>query len=332
MTYVPVERAAEFATRLLGIFRELGFDSAPLEGVEAGVISLWDVLENLASPGDPHNPAIAEKYVSGAGLHDLAAKVVAVWDHKLEARSFLAPHIKLLAEAHYTGQNASNPRWDRKDGIAREQGSADKVIELYWACLCILADMSVEIDDPEASSGGRNPDVIATAADGTRWAFALKTLARVPHPATAAKNLMCNIKKACEQIERAECDKGIVVVNLKNVLDHDALRSAGTFANEQAAQCAINAQISQILEPFYANEVVELEHCFAQRGKVAPMVALVAHSTVFMQTPDSFSAFAQVNTMMVATLPTRDEPKPGTFMREACALAEDLNRLVWAIK
>lgn len=328
MTYVPVELAAAKAGRLLDIFHELGIDSVPLEGVEAGVLSLWEVLENLASPGDLHDTTIADKYVAGAGVHDLAAKIVAVWDTIPAAKPKLAPHIKLLAETCYTGQNVANARWDRRDGIPREQGSADKVIELYWACLCILAGMSVELDDPFTSSGGQNPDVIAAAADGTRWAFALKTLSEVAQPATAAKNLVQNIKKACQQIERAECDKGMVVVNFKNVLDHPRLRSEGAFPYWQAAHWAINAQIYSVLQPFYANEAVELEPLFAQRGKVAPVVALVAHTTALVHTPGRNQMFTELKTMIAASVPTADDPKTGTFGREASVLATDLNHLV----
>lgn len=328
MTYVPATEAAEKAVRLLDIFSQIGCKSVPLEGIEAGVLSLWEVLENLASPGDPNDPAIADRHVAGAGVHDLAAKVVTVWDTIPATRPVLEPHIKLLSETVYTGQNVANARWDKRDGVAREQGSADKVIELYWACLCILADMSVELDDPYTSSGGRNPDVIATAADGTRWAFAIKTLSEVSSPATAAKNLVENIKKASNQIDRTDCDKGMVVVNMKNVLDHPRLRSTGAFPNWQVAQWAISAQIGNILQPFYTNEAIELEQRFLHRGKVAPIVALVAHSTALVYTPRQNQMFTELRTMIAASVPTPEASKVGTYGREATALAEDFNDLV----
>lgn len=215
--------------------------------------------------------------------------------------------------------------------MPREHGSADKVIELYWACLCLLANMSVELDDPFASSGGRNPDVIATAADGTRWAFALKTLSEVSQPARAAKNLVDNIEKAAKQIERAGCDKGMVVVNLKNVLDHALLRSGGAFPHWQAAQWAINAQIGNVLAPFYAQEAVALEPIFAKKTPVAPIVALVAHTTVLANPPLRNRMFTEVRSMFAASIPIPDEAKPGTFGREATGLAEDLNHLVQTV-
>lgn len=295
MTYVTVRDAAYKAERLLEIFHELGFSAAPLEGVEAGVISLWEVIENLATPGDPNDPRISEMYVAGAGIHDLAAKVVMVWDNIPQARPSIQAHLRLLASVYYTGQNAANARWDRKDDIAREHGSADKVIELYWGCLCILAGMEVELDDPFESSGGQNPDVIATATDGTRWAFAIKTLADVAKPTTAAKNLRANIEKACQQIERASCDKAMVVVNMKNVLDHPLLRSTGAFPNSTVAQWAVNAQIGQILQPFYEHEAVALEPIFAVKHKAAPVVALVAHTAVVVHTPADSRMFTEIN-------------------------------------
>jgi hypothetical protein len=331
MTFVSIQQAAQRAERLLEILQEVGGNPAPLEGVEAGVISLWAVLENLASPGDPNDPAVADLYVAGAGVHDLAAKVVAVWDTKPEARTVLTPHLKLLAETCYTGQNVANARWDKKGDVAREQGSADKVIELYWACLCLLSEMSVAIDDPISSSGGLNPDVIATAVDGTRWAFALKTLSEVPQSATAAKNLVRNIEKGSEQIRRASCDKGMVVVNLKNVLDHPRARAAGPFPNWPAAQWSVNAQITSILQHFYANEAVALEPLFSEASAVAPVVALLAHTTTLVHPPGRGLMFTELKTMTAVSVPTPDEPHPGTFGREAEVLATDLNHLVQVV-
>lgn len=295
------------------------------------MISLWHVLENLASPGDPKDPEIIKRYVAGAGLHDLAAKVVTVWDNLPNARPSIEAHLRLLASACYTGQNGANARWDRKDGVAREQGSADKVIELYWGCLCLLAGMTVELDDPFTSSGGSNPDVIGTAKDGTRWAFAIKTLAEVPAPETAAKNLRANIEKACQQIDRADCDKGMVVINLKNVLDHPLLRASGDYPNWMAANRAIQAQIGQILTPFYDVEAPELEPIFSTKTKVAPVAALVAHTTVLVHAPTGRRTFTEMKTMLGMPFPTSEKPGIGTYGREAIALATDLNDLVQKI-
>src|SRR5260221_13219329 len=80
MTFIPVAEAAKKAERLLEIVKTAGGMPIPLEGLEDGVLSLWQVLEALAAPGDPSDPTVARNYIAGAGIHDLAAKVVAVWD------------------------------------------------------------------------------------------------------------------------------------------------------------------------------------------------------------------------------------------------------------
>jgi hypothetical protein len=330
MAIVPIVDAAKKAERLLEIVKEVGGNFIPLEGLEDGVLALWQVLEALAAPGDPNDPVVKRNYLAGAGIHDLAAKVIAVWDDSNIAdttKAELTPHLQLLAETCFTGQNVANARWDRKDGVAREHGSADKVIELYWACLSILAGMTVSLDDPIKSSQGKNPDVIAKAADGTRWAFAIKTLAEVASPERAAKNLAENFTKARQQIERASCDKGIVVVNLKNILRHDTIQSFGTFLNAASAHDLIKVEIAKILKPFYLDEAKILDP-FLPRVRIAPLIILVAHTTALVVPPAHKPMFTELKTMIAMSLPTPDEHAPGTFGREATMLAKDLNHLV----
>jgi hypothetical protein len=172
--------------------------------------------------------------------------------------------------------------------------------------------------------------VIATALDGTRWAFALKTLSEAKAE-NAAKNLVRNIKKGAEQITRAECDKGIVVVNLKNVLDHDGLRASGVYWGWEAAQRAIMVQIDNILQPFYAREAVELVPIFARKSVVAPLVILVAHTTAVVRPPGRNSIFTELKTMLAMPVPTPDEPSVGTLGREAVHLAEVFQHLVQVV-
>jgi hypothetical protein len=80
-----------------------------------------------------------------------------------------------------------------------------------------------------------------------RWTFAACTpwaVRRQPPQRTFVQIF----EKACQQIERASSDKAVVVVNMKNVLDHPLLRSTGAFPNSTVAQWAINAQIGEIFE------------------------------------------------------------------------------------
>ncbi len=63
-----------------------------------------------------------------------------------------------------------------------------------------------------------------------RWALALKTL-----HSRSARTIYDNIKKASDQIEACEADHGLVVLNVKNLLDYDALWPAPATAFPEAA-------------------------------------------------------------------------------------------------
>lgn len=328
MTKVAVQAASEKAQRLIKIFREIGETPIPTYGVEGGVRSIQEILESLATPGNASDPEVIERSIAGAGIHDLAAKITTVWDGYPTERAMLAPHLRLLARTYHVAQNTDHERWDRIDGEPREHGAADKVIELYFACLCLLAHMSVELDDPFTSSKGANPDVIATAADGTRWAFALKTQSR-GNPRNRAINLADLLNGAAKQILRARCDKGVAVVNLKNVIDHARLRASGAYARWEDARDALESQVDAILEEFHQTHVATLNPAFTQKGVLAPVVFLIAHTTVLCLAPGATQpAFTEIKSMKARMLPQRRIPEPGTYAAEVTALARVFNDLV----
>lgn len=328
MTLVTVQMAAAQAERLLEIFTEIGVKPVAGHGVEGAVLSLREILENLAAPRDLSDQKVINRYVIGAGIHDLAAKITTVWDKYIHARDWLRPHLILLAETNHVNQNTVNERWDRIDGEPREHGSADKVVELYWACLCVLVGMSVELDEPYESSGGRNPDVIATSADGTRWAFALKTQ-NLGNAANRAINLAQLLNSAAEQILRADCEKGVVVVNLKNMINHDRLRETGAFENWERGRDELEAQVDAHLEKFHEIQADVLDSAFTKGGKLAPVVIFISHATVLCIHPGRSSAmFTEIKAMKARTLPNRYEPAPGTYAAEVKCLAHALNNVV----
>lgn len=199
-----------------------------------------------------------------------------------------------------------------------EHGSADKVIELYWGCLCLLAGLSVELDDPFTSSGGSNPDVIATASDKTTWAFAIKTLAQTPKLENLPKNIVANLEKGLDQIVASRADKGFVVINAKNILDHDSLRQQGPYHTWQEAQARLTQQLMLAIEPFYRDEAVAISQRFETKSQLAPMFAVVAHSTVLAYpTGLNRPMWTEVRTMVAPFLPKPDAPSPGSFGAEA---------------
>jgi hypothetical protein len=332
MTLISIHDATRHAEGLIKIFDEIKVDREEQSGVDRGVMSLREILQELANPGDPNDPMVIQRHVAGAGVHDLSAKICAVWDKLPAKRQLITPHLKLLAETYYVGQNEANPRWDRIGGVPREHGDADKVVELYWGCLCLLAGLDVELDDPVESSQGRNPDVIAVASDKTVWSFALKTLSRSENAANVPKNLLANIQKGMKQIAASRASKGFVVVNAKNIVDHDSLRRQGPYHTWQEANARLSQQLQVVLDAFYRDEVMGIEQTFNTGGVLAPIFVVVAHSAVLGYPPDSHRpVWTEVRTMIAPNLPKPDLPSAGSFGAEALGFAADLNHLMQTV-
>jgi hypothetical protein len=100
MSFISVAQASDRVERLLAIIREAEGIPTPFEGVEGGLISLWSILEDLSQTKDIdlNDQDACQRHILGAGVHDPAAKVSAVWDGRPDVRQQLIPHLKLLAE------------------------------------------------------------------------------------------------------------------------------------------------------------------------------------------------------------------------------------------
>ena len=207
MSYPSFTSAEETVDRFLEILSDHGVDLAGASQDEAlqmmNVIQMWRDPHLL--PADPR-PVLR----AAMGFVDLAGKVVGVAGHKDFGE--LIPHLKMLAKTTVL-QNAASPVTD---------DAGNKVIELYVADLAMRFADDVKLDHPSASKGD-NPDVMLTYRS-KRWALALKTLhSRRP------RTIYDNIKKASDQIEACEADHGLVVLNVKNLLDYDALWPASSM-------------------------------------------------------------------------------------------------------
>jgi hypothetical protein len=139
-------------------------------------------------------------------LGDLLRKLLNA--SNLPAFPQLWPHVLLLLENTNITQNLWSPR---------EDADANKVFELYVALLLLPVCQTIELDDPETSSGGENPDVMANIS-GARWAFACKVM-----HTDSPKTFLERVEEGIEQIENSECDKGLVVISLKNLIRHNEL-------------------------------------------------------------------------------------------------------------
>jgi len=139
-------------------------------------------------------------------IHNLAQLILAHKDHH-DFRC-LIPHLRLISR----GAAALTKPARSTDQVSK------KLIELRLALACLKTGSEVELDDPEASSGGKNPDVISRMSDNRRWGFACKVV-HGDNPQT----LWEAFKKGVSQIEASNVDVGLVVVSFKNKLDHDSL-------------------------------------------------------------------------------------------------------------
>jgi hypothetical protein len=95
-----------------------------------------------------------------------------------------------------------------------EEGT-NKIFELLVALVLLDASDEVVLDHPSLAKGD-NPDVLATV-DGQCWGFACKTIY-----GSSGKTFCDNLKKGVEQIEAApKAQVGIVVINFRNIIDHN---------------------------------------------------------------------------------------------------------------
>ena len=208
---------------------EHGIDLRQGSVAEGEALAMSDIVEMWKNPAcRPNDPRQIAR--TAMGFVDLAGKVVGIKDHP-DFRQ-LIPHLQMLSETTVL-QNATSPVTD---------GAANKVIELYVACLAMTFGSNIALDDPTRSKGD-NPDVMLDFR-GQRWALALKTLhSRKP------RTIYDNIKKAADQIEASPATHGLVILNVKNILDYEALwPSPSVSYSEQLAVALLQAQVADIIK------------------------------------------------------------------------------------
>ena len=138
------------------------------------------------------------------GIYDFAKKLLAIEGH--ENFSELTPHFHLLNQGS-VAQNIKSRVTDQ---------ASNKLFELYLVAVTMPKGRNLKLDDPNSAKGD-NPDILIDLR-GRRWGFACK----VVHSANE-KTIFQNIAKAMSQIDNSDCEIGIPVINMKNIVDHAAL-------------------------------------------------------------------------------------------------------------
>lgn len=140
-----------------------------------------------------------------AGLIDFVSQILKHKNHKDFGK--IVPHLQLL--------NTSSTSVLTTKSKVTDEGN-NKLFELYIALLCMAFSDNVDLDDPKNSKGD-NPDIIFDYKD-EKWAIACKAL-----HSNKERTLYDTILKGTDQINRSAATKGIVAVNLKNIIDREEL-------------------------------------------------------------------------------------------------------------
>jgi hypothetical protein len=184
------------------ILRRYGLEIAPGSSLEDMALSLIDLVRKRKEPHtlDPMRD-IRIDYRPALGLHDLMRKVVDLQNDP-SFPSFIG-HLGLLNK----GTVAQNI-------VARTDQNSRKIFELLIGLIAAKVGTDVKMD-PIKNSKGDNPDVLVTI-NGVRWGFACKVLS-----GDSPLTLFERLEEGIRQIRDSEAEKGCVVFNLKNKIDHD---------------------------------------------------------------------------------------------------------------
>lgn len=149
-----------------------------------------------------HRPA----WRRAISLADVAKKILAVADHKDFAQ--LIPHFPLLL-----GDNEIS----LFSKTERTNADNNKLFELHIGASLMKFMSDCELEDPESGKASRNPDFIGHWR-GKRWGFACKAL-HSDNPKAAIDR----IEEGVAQIKKSGVDRGLVILNAKNLIPHDLI-------------------------------------------------------------------------------------------------------------
>lgn len=210
------------------------------------LIKLLEEIEAIPEPGsnnyledvylsakefvDSYKPATPMPNDVSERVNLVALMDLANWIFKArESDSFDAviEHIRLLKEA----SPLMNTRTKRIiPGTNKTDSASDKMVELMLGCVACGIGSELDLDDPNYSSGGTNPDVMFTY-DGVRVSLACKKL-----HSKSIDSIRDNIIKAAEQIVASNCNRGYIVLNVQNVANH-LQSSIETLQQENLIAC-----------------------------------------------------------------------------------------------
>lgn len=281
MTFVPFQDANNVGNRFIELLSKYGIQPPNKSPFEDELLSLNQIIEVMKNPSIADGKNQITLLRAAAGLHDFAAKVLSV-ENLPEFVAFL-PHLQLIAQSKTaTASLSQNMASGYNDDTAR------KMAELYIGCLAAHIGSDVELDSP-TSAKGDNPDVIFTVTPmlsdipmSEKWALAVKTIGT-----KQGQTIFERIKEGGKQIDDPKClaQKGMVVINAKNAIDHDALSNEKFLSLEDAIE-ALGDQLDTLADN--ANNQrpqSEWDEIFSK--KVKRPILLLGQSLVYLPTSAS---------------------------------------------
>jgi hypothetical protein len=266
MSFIPFADADDIGDRFLALLTKHGIQPPVGSSLEDELLSLTQLVEVMKKPALAQGAKEATLLRAAAGLHDLAAKVVSV--EPIEEFGTFLPHLRLIA-----GTKVSVASLAQNAASAHNDDTARKMAELYLGCLVAHIGTQVILDSP-TNAKGDNPDVIFTIEETLllkrlqQWALAVKTIS-----SRQGQTIFERIKEGAEQIDRCPAEKGMVVINTKNALDHDALWAAA-FSNEQMAMNALALQLDDLADRAEEDRAQEEWDALFQGKTVRPILFL----------------------------------------------------------
>ncbi|HHQ6578268.1 TPA: hypothetical protein ACSTJ2_000194 [Serratia fonticola] len=268
MKYIKFNEAVKTTDRLIKLLHDLNINPKIGAKIESEFLSPLQLAEIL------HNSKVLESppqlLANAGGIVDLAAKILSI-ENQPELKDFI-PHLKIFSNDH-----TFSTAVQMKKGDIRDDGNR-KMAELYLACLAVHFAFNVKLDHPEQSKGD-NPDIIFDIKlddnNKSTWTLAVKTISTLN-----GQTIFENIQKASRQIDSENCkaDRGIVVINLKNSIDHDLLWGRD-FASPDDAINELGDQITNIMS-LAEKDRPEEEWTSLFSNKTSPLILYYAHAVV----------------------------------------------------
>lgn len=277
------DHARQIAERFEVVLDSYGVEISTGSELEAAVFEMMDLEDrrrgrSIVVPGEDIRASMARTL----GVLHFAELVVATHARGRQLHSLL-PHLRLLNE----GATAQNIR-----RIGDE--AANKIFEVLNGLACMNFATQVQLDDPVHSKGD-NPDILFQFMN-RQWALACK----VPNGESMI-SAFDNIESAVAQIERSTAERGVVVLNARNWIDHDQIwRPPGGAAIGNPEDRDIHWAWLTPEMPFGMLRVEsdrrfaaildakgeELMELFASSQRVLPAVLLFLQSATLVRTPD----------------------------------------------